>query len=62
MWNEAIRRLGAGRTAIFGNLLPIFSSIEAALILQESFTWVHTGGMLLVFAGILLANWKLFRN
>ena len=62
MWNEAIRRLGAGRTAIFGNLLPIFSSIEAALILQESFTGVHTGGMLLVFAGILLANWRLFRE
>ena len=62
MWNEAIRRLGAGRTAIFGNLLPIFSSIEAALILRESFTWVHVGGMLLVFTGILLANWKLFRK
>jgi drug/metabolite transporter (DMT)-like permease len=61
LWNNAIQRLGAGRTAIFGNLLPIFSSIEAALILHESFTWVHFAGMILVFAGILLANFSLFR-
>lgn len=62
LWNMAIERLGAGRTAIFGNLLIIFSSIEASLILHESFTWVHFTGMLLVFGGILLANWKMFRK
>lgn len=62
LWNEAIRRLGAGRTAIFGSLLPIFSSIEAAMILHESFTYVHIIGMLLVFGGILLANWKMFKK
>lgn len=62
LWNEAIARLGAGRTAIFGNLLPIFSSIEAAMILHESFTWVHVVGILLVFGGILLANWKMFKK
>ncbi|MFT3948977.1 MAG: DMT family transporter [Agriterribacter sp.] len=60
LWNSAIERLGAGRTAIFGNLLIIFSSIEATLILHEAFTWVHVVGMLLVFSGILLANWKMF--
>ena len=34
-WNQAIGKLGAGRTALFGNLIPVFSSIEAALILNE---------------------------
>ncbi|PVD53235.1 EamA/RhaT family transporter [Terrimonas sp.] len=62
LWNSAIEKLGAGRTAIFGNLLIIFSSIEAALILHEAFTWVHVVGMVLVFSGILLANWKMFRK
>lgn len=56
IWNIAIGKLGAGRTALFGNLIPIFSSIEAALILQEDFTWVHITSMTIVFAGILLAN------
>ena len=61
-WNVAIGKLGAGRTALFGNLIPVFSSGEAALLLGEQFTWVHLLSMLLVFAGILLANWKIFRG
>ncbi|MFT3702795.1 MAG: DMT family transporter [Agriterribacter sp.] len=60
-WNIAIRRLGASPTALFGNLLPVFSTIEAAFILNEQFTWVHLVSMLLVFTGILLANYALFR-
>lgn len=56
IWNIAIRKLGAGRTALFGNLIPIFSSLEAVIILHEQFTWVHIVSMLLVFAGIVLAN------
>jgi len=61
-WNIAIGKLGAGRTALFGNLIPVFSSAEAALILNEQFTWVHITSMLLVFAGILLANWRIVRG
>ena len=61
-WNIAIGKLGAGRTALFGNLIPVFSSIEGALILSEQFTWVHVTSMLLVFAGILLANWRLLKG
>ena len=57
IWNMAIRKLGAGRTALFGNLIPVFSSIEAALILHEDFTWVHVTSMIIVFIGIVLANW-----
>jgi drug/metabolite transporter (DMT)-like permease len=56
IWNIAIGKLGAGRTALFGNLIPVFSSIEAAVILHEQFTWVHITSMVIVFAGIVLAN------
>ena len=56
IWNFAISRLGAGRTALFGNLIPVFSSIEAAFILHEDFTWVHITSMIIVFIGIVLAN------
>ncbi len=56
IWNMAIGKLGAGRTALFGNLIPVFSSIEAAIILHENFTWVHITSMLIIFAGLLLAN------
>ena len=56
IWNIAIHKLGAGRTALFGNLIPIFSSLEAVIILHEQFTWVHIVSMIVVFAGIMLAN------
>jgi len=55
-WNIAISKLGAGRTALFGNLIPVFSSIEAAILLHEAFTKIHVKSMALVFIGILLAN------
>ena len=61
-WNIAIGKLGAGRTSLFGNLIPVFSSIEATLILKEQFTNIHIVSMLLVFIGILIANWRVGRN
>ena len=56
IWNIAISRLGSGRTALFGNLIPIFSSLEAVIILHEDFTNYHIISMIIVFAGIVLAN------
>lgn len=56
IWNISIGILGAGRTALFGNLIPIFSSLEAVIILHEEFTWIHVVSMIIVFTGLLLAN------
>ncbi len=55
-WNIAIQKLGAGRTAMFGNLIPIFSSLEAVLLLNEQFTFVHVISMVVVITGLVLAN------
>ncbi len=57
-WNAAIAKLGAARTALFGNLIPIFSTIEAVLILGEKISWIHTASMCLVIAGLIIANIK----
>jgi len=56
IWNKAIAALGTGRTALFGNLIPVFSSIEAVIILHEQFLWIYVVSMIVVFAGIILAN------
>jgi drug/metabolite transporter (DMT)-like permease len=55
-WNASIRRLGPSGTSIFGNLIPIFSSIEAVLILGEHFTFIHLISGLLVVGGLVIAN------
>lgn len=56
IWNIAIRNLGAGRAALFGNLIPVFSTLEAILLLGEEVNWVHGLSFSLVIAGLLLAN------
>jgi drug/metabolite transporter (DMT)-like permease len=61
IWNVAIGKLGAARTILFGNLIPIFGTIGSVVFLHEQFTWVHIASMALVFAGILLANLRLSR-
>jgi drug/metabolite transporter (DMT)-like permease len=56
IWNIAIHKIGAARTVLFGNLIPVFTSIEAVFYLHEKFTIYHVISMLLVFAGLILAN------
>ncbi len=58
-WNAAIGLLGAARTSIFGNLIPLFSSIEAVLLLNEKLYAYHWQGMILLAVGLLLANWRI---
>lgn len=55
-WNAGIARLGAARTALFGNLIPIFSTLEAILILGEKIQWVHIVSGVMVIGGLLISN------
>ena len=50
-WNIALQKLGTSRTVLFGNLTPIFSTLEAVLILGEKFTSIHLLSGLLVISG-----------
>lgn len=56
IWNKAIAALGAGRTALFGNLIPVFSSIEAVILLHEKITTIHIISFILVVTGLVIAN------
>jgi len=57
-WNGAIARIGAARTSLFGNLIPVFSTIEAVLFLNEQFSAIHLISGIVVIAGIVIANLK----
>jgi len=57
-WNAAIARMGAARTALFGNLTPLFSAIEAVIFLGEKITRFHVISFVLVIAGLVIANSK----
>jgi drug/metabolite transporter (DMT)-like permease len=55
-WNAAIEKLGATATALFANLIPVFSTIEAVIFLGEDFSVTHVISGLLVIAGVVIAN------
>ena len=56
LWNLAIAKLGSGRAALFGNLIPVFSSIEAVLILGEKISWVQVVSFGIVIIGLIISN------
>lgn len=55
-WNIALQKLGAGRTVLFGNLIPVFSTLEAVALLHETITGIHLFSGLLVVAGLIVSN------
>lgn len=55
-WNAALQKLGTGTTVLFGNLIPIFSTLEAVWLLGEKITDIHIISGLLVIGGLILAN------
>ena len=55
-WNEGTRLIGARRSGLASNLVPIFTSVLAVLLLGEHFAWFHGLGVALIFAGIWLAT------
>ncbi len=61
-WNAAIARIGSVRTALFGNLIPIFSTLEAVWLLGETITAIHIISGALVITGLVLANLKRAQN
>mgnify|MGYP001060505829 FL=1 len=57
-WNHATERIGPERTGQFSHLIPVFGILIATLVLGESLQAYHLAGILLVSAGLLLANFR----
>lgn len=55
-WNASVMRLGASRTALFGNLIPLFSALGAVVLLNETITSIHLYSAFLILTGLFIAN------
>lgn len=55
-YNIGVAQLGATAACIFTNTIPIFSLIAAILIGQEQLTWSKPLGIIIVIAGVVLAQ------
>jgi len=58
LYIEGVSKIGAGRSAIFGNLVPVFGVLTSYLLLGESLSSWTAVSFLLIFAGVLLVNRK----
>jgi drug/metabolite transporter (DMT)-like permease len=55
-WNRGVEMIGANRGGLFINLIPVFASLMAIILLNESLMIFHVVGMVLIFTGMILFN------
>lgn len=53
---QGVTMIGPGRAGVFVNLVPVFASILAVVLLDESFEVFHAVALALVLGGILLSE------
>jgi len=53
---ESVYSIGASRSGIFLNLVPVFATISGILILKEHLTFAFLAGSLMVLAGVYITN------
>ena len=59
---EAVGELGATRTGMFINLVPLFAVLLGALILHERLTAATLFGGALIVAGVVTLNWSIVKS
>lgn len=55
-WNRGVAVIGANRTGLFINLIPVFAAILAIIFLGESLRAFHLAGMGLILLGFVMFN------
>jgi drug/metabolite transporter (DMT)-like permease len=55
-WSTAIRRVGAGKSALYANLQPFLGAVFAVLVLSEDLDAVQVVGGLVIASGIVIGG------
>ena len=58
-WQKAIELIGPNRSAMFIQLMPLFSALMAIIIFKEKFQLYHFLGAAFIVSGIYLSNRKI---
>ena len=57
LYYKAIQKIGAARTGIFINLVPVFSVLLSSMILDEAIKPIVISGGILILGGVSLTNY-----
>lgn len=52
IWSYGIQKIGAARTAVFNNLVPVVTLALASLVLREPITWLQILGGVVILLGV----------
>ncbi|MGL5759396.1 DMT family transporter [Plesiomonas sp.] len=56
LWLQAVKLLGASKTAIFMNLMPVFTAMIAMTLLKEKVEHYHIVGGIITLSGVILSQ------
>ena len=56
IWYKGVQKLGATRTAIYSNLVPVLAAFVSYFVLNEPLGWQFWTGMAMVLGGVTLAR------
>lgn len=56
LWNRGVRRVGAARTAIYGNAVPVVALLATWVTLGDPPTALQIGGAVVILGGLSLAR------
>lgn len=56
LWNNGVRVVGSGRTAIFNSMIPLIAMLVAWPLLGEHPRPIQIGGAVLIVSGVLLSR------
>lgn len=58
LWMQSIQNIGTDKTAMFMNVMPVFTAIMAAVILEELISHHQVAGGVMVLTGVILTQIK----
>ncbi|HYO49270.1 MAG TPA: DMT family transporter [Chloroflexia bacterium] len=56
IWYKGVQKLGATRTSVYANIVPVLAALISFFILGEPLGWQFWAGMVLVITGVSLAR------
>lgn len=57
-WNIGVSKIGASKSGVFLNLLPVFATIFATVFTDENLYWYQIVGGFIVVSGVILSSKK----
>lgn len=57
-WNTGVAKIGAAKSGIFINLLPVFATLFATVFTKEDLLWYQIAGGFIVILGVMFSSHK----